>query len=136
MQDLNNLSPEVQSATLGNNYVINKMSKDMNFVGLFTIIYGAFNCITIIGAVFGIPLIFMGLRIRESANMFEVFNRSGDQSALNNALEKQSKYFYIQKVLIILTIVLFIIYIIVIISFFSFFSSWTNDPELYSFLVS
>ena len=45
-------------------YVFDKMTSDMRFVGLFTIIYGVLTCLTIIGALIGVPTIIIGLRIR------------------------------------------------------------------------
>ena len=45
-----------------------KMTSDMRFVGLFTIIYGAINCLSIIGAVIGVTMIFIGIRMREAAD--------------------------------------------------------------------
>ena len=41
---------------------LRKMSGDMGFYGIFTIIVGAFSCLGIISAVVGIPMIIAGLR--------------------------------------------------------------------------
>ena len=42
---------------------VNKMTGDMQFVGIFYIIIGALQCLSIIGAIVGIPLIICGLQI-------------------------------------------------------------------------
>ena len=133
MQDFNNLSNPQQESPSNNTYLIEKMMNDMRFVGLFTIIYGVINCITIIGAIIGVPLIFMGLRIRESADNFGIFNATGDQNALQNAFEKQYKYFNIQKILIIISLVFIVLYLFVLVGVISNFGL-SLDRSLYSIL--
>lgn len=96
---------------------VNKMTGDMQFVGIFYIIIGALQCLSIIGAVIGIPLIICGLRLRESADSFRGYLTTNDTGMLENALERQSRFFFIQKVLLIISIVLFVLYIVIIIIF-------------------
>jgi Family of unknown function (DUF5362) len=91
---------------------INKLNGDMNFVGIFFIIIGAIECISIVGAIVGVPLIISGLRLRESAASFGSFLTSGNEAALDNALERQSRFFFIVKVLIIIALVMFVLEII------------------------
>jgi hypothetical protein len=102
---------------------LREMSKHMSFVGMFCIIYGAIACLSIIGAIFGIPYIIAGLRIRESADSYLAFSRSSDARQLLTAFEKQSSFFFIMKVLIIVALVIFALYLIGIIVFFGFFGS-------------
>ncbi|MFA7227860.1 MAG: DUF5362 domain-containing protein [Melioribacteraceae bacterium] len=104
-------------------FYFDKMIKDMRFVGMFAIIYGAFTCLSIIGAVIGVPVIFIGLRIREAADHFSIFKLSNDAAALRMGFELQGKYFRILKILIIIQIVLIVVAIIFVIAFFSFFMS-------------
>lgn len=96
---------------------VNKMAGDMKFVGIFYIIIGAIECLTIIGAVIGIPLIISGLRLRESADSFKGYLISGDSFMLERALERESRFFFIQKVFLIISIALFVLYIIFLIVF-------------------
>ena len=96
---------------------VNKMTGDMQFVGIFYIIIGALQCLSIIGAIIGIPLIICGLRLRESADSFRGYLTTNDTGMLENALERQSRFFFIQKVLLIISIVIFVLYIIFIIVF-------------------
>ena len=95
------------------------MSKDMKFLGIVAIIYGILNCLTIIGAIVGVPYIFAGLRLKESAESFEFFSKNNDEVALQQAIERQKRFFYIIKILTIIGIVLAVlfiaIYIIIII---------------------
>lgn len=94
---------------------ITKLSSDMRFVGVFFIIVGALYSLTIIGAILGIPLIISGLRLRESSDSFSSYMLSGDNNMLERALERQSRFFFIQKIFIIITLVVMVLYIIGII---------------------
>lgn len=96
---------------------VSKMTGDMNFVGIFYIVIGAIECLTIIGAIIGIPLIICGLRLRESSDSFKGYLASGDSFMLERALERESRFFFIQKVLMIITIAIFVLYIIFFIVF-------------------
>ena len=94
---------------------VSKLSSDMRFVGIFFIIVGVLYSITIIGAILGIPLIISGLRLRESSDSFSSFLLSNDNNMLERALERQSRFFFIQKIFIIITLVVMVLYIIAII---------------------
>lgn len=92
-----------------------KMVGDMRFVGIFFIISGALSCLSIIGAIAGIPLIMMGLRIREASDQFNYFSKSNDKKSLKEGFELQGKFFKIYKILIIVGIVIFVLYFFAII---------------------
>lgn len=113
-------------------FTISKMIGDMNFVGIFYIIIGAISCLSIIGAVFGIPYILSGLRLRESASHFRGYLTTNESFALEQAIERQSKFFFIQKVLMIISIVIFVIYVVAIIAFLAYFMSYFNGTYEYS----
>ncbi len=93
--------------------MFSQMTKDMRFVGIFVIIYGALNCLSIIGAVVGIPYIIIGLRMRESADQFDLFRTTNDARAMRYGFELQGKYFRILKILIIISLVLIAVSIII-----------------------
>lgn len=106
--------------------VILNMSKDMNFLGIMSIIYGALNCLTIIGAAIGIPVIFAGIRLREASEAFRAYADSNDMLVLERALERQSRVFYIYKIITIISLVLMALYILFIIGLLIFAGSLTN----------
>src|SRR5947209_20406466 len=81
------------------------LAKDMKFVGLFTIIGGALNCLSIIGAIIGIPAIIAGLRLREAGEGYMAMAQ-GDPSGLQRSFAGQATFFKIQKVFIIIGLVL------------------------------
>jgi Family of unknown function (DUF5362) len=96
---------------------VSKMSGDMRFVGIFYIITGALNCLSIIGAIIGIPYIICGLRLRESADAYNSYLGSNDVNLLERAFERQGSFFFIQKVLLIIGIVIAVLAIIFFIAF-------------------
>lgn len=96
-----------------------KMVKDMRFVGIFVIIYGVINCLTIIGALIGVPLIFAGMRMREAAEQFSYFRMTNNAAAMRSGFELQSRYFNIFRILIIVSLILTALYIIFIVVFLS-----------------
>lgn len=128
MDDFNDLqmdntpSPQPKPHPINGTFhvIFSQMTSDMKFVGMFTIIYGAINCLSIIGAVIGIPMIFIGLRMRDAADYFEAFKNTNDKNALRSGFEAQAKYFKISKIMIIISLVLIVLYIIAIIVFISF----------------
>ena len=112
---------EQQSSQLsGLSFLFSQMIRDMKFVGMFSIIYGAITSLSIIGALMGVPLIFVGVRMRDAADYFQAYQMTKDRTALINAFDAQAKFFKITKILIIVSIILMISYFIVVISLFSY----------------
>ncbi len=94
---------------------IPQMVQYMKFIGTFTLVVGIVYCVTIIGAIFGIPMYFMGRRLRESADSFLKYRRSNSGQDLYDAIEKQSRAFFIQYVFTIIGLVFMGLYLIIII---------------------
>lgn len=102
-------SPSLMSANLDN------MPKYMRFLGLLAMIGGVIYCLTIIGAIFGIPYYIMGKRLRESADAFTNYNSNSSARDLETAIERQTRAFFILYVLAIVSLVILAIYLVVII---------------------
>jgi hypothetical protein len=96
-----------------------KMVSDMRFVGMFTIVYGVLTCLTIIGAIIGVPTIIIGLRIREAADQFAIFKMTNNAVALKQGFELQGKYYRLMKILIIIGLIITVLYIIFMIYIFT-----------------
>ena len=84
----------------------------MTFLAVILIVYGALSCLTIIGALFGVPYIFAGLRMKEAAEHFKNFAFGSNITELHYAIERQQRMFFIFKVLTIIAIILFVLVII------------------------
>lgn len=100
-------------------FLFDKMISDMRFVGMFTIIYGVITCLTIIGALIGVPTIIIGLRMREAADQFLLYKATNNAAALRQGFELQGKFFRIIKILIIIGLVFTVLYIILLIYLFT-----------------
>ena len=99
--------------------MLRKMTRDMKFMGYYSFIVGILTSLSIIGAIIGVPMIIAGIRLREASEMFLLYHQSNDRSFLLEAFEKQRRYFFIQKILILVGILFLILYIIFIIFAFS-----------------
>ena len=98
-------SPQASSGAL----LPPKMTSDMKFVGMFQIVYGAFACLSIVGALVGIPMIMSGLRLRDSADAFASYQTTPDPNWLSRALQNQGGYFNLQKIVAIINIVMLVV---------------------------
>jgi len=98
-------SPQASSGAL----LPPKMTSDMKFVGMFQIVYGAFACLSIVGALVGIPMIMSGLRLRDSADAFASYQTTPDPNWLARALQNQGGYFNLQKIVAIITLIMFVV---------------------------
>jgi hypothetical protein len=105
-------SGQVQSSMATN---VPNMAKYMKFIGLLQIIAGALYCITIIGALIGVPAIYMGIRLREAGDGFKKYLASESRQDLEFAIDRQTRAFFIQFVLTIIGLALFGIYLIILI---------------------
>ncbi len=85
--------------------VITRMIKNMRFLGGAHVIVGGLNCLSIIGAIIGIPMLLSGLRLREAADNFDGW-LDHEEGALLRALEKQGRFFSIQAIILIVGLVL------------------------------
>ena len=94
---------------------LRSMSGDMTFLSIFIIIVGALYCITIIGAAMGIPMIFAGIRLKNSAEAFAAYTVSSESASLRTALEHLGKHFRIAKILTLVSIGLMILYFVIMI---------------------
>lgn len=95
--------------------IIPGMAADMKLVGIFSIICGALYCLSCIGAIIGVPFIFAGMRLRDSAEAFVQYSKSNDSVQLETAIQRQSRYFFIQKIFLIASLIIFVLYIIFLI---------------------
>src|SRR5665647_337588 len=89
------------------------LAKYMRFIGLLQMIGGVLYCLTIIGAIIGVPVYIMGKRLRESADAFTNYHASNSVKDMETAIEKQTRAFFIQYVLAIIGLVIMAIYIAV-----------------------
>ncbi len=93
------------------------LAKNMKFVSLFIIIYGAISTLSIVGALVGVPIIFAGLKLRDASIAIYNYLQTNQQYDLDNAVEKQARAFWILKILILISIFFYIFFILILFIF-------------------
>ena len=89
-------------------------SRYMKFFAYYFIISGVLSCIGIITALVGVPIIFAGIRIRESAEAYKRLSLTDSFSDLSQAIAKQTRGLYIMFVLTIIGLIVYVIYLFVL----------------------
>ena len=84
---------------------------DMRFMGWVTLIYGILTCLTIVGAVVGVPTIIAAHRFIEGVNRFELFRQDGSPAELRTGFHELGRSFRILKILTIIYLVLTALYL-------------------------
>jgi hypothetical protein len=82
--------------------------KDMRFIGWIALIKGVMVCLSIVGAIIGVPLIIAAHRFIEGINRFELFRQSGTQDELVAGFYELGRSFRILKILVIIYLVLMV----------------------------
>ena len=84
---------------------------DMRFMGWVSLIYGILTCLSIIGAVLGVPLIIASHRFIEGVNRFDLFRKTGTQDELQAGFYELGRSFRVLKILTIIYLVLTVLYL-------------------------
>ena len=85
-----------------------KTLNDMRFMGWVSMIYGIITCLSIVGAIVGIPLIIASHRFIEGVNRFDLFRQAGAQDELVAGFYELGRSFRVLKIVTIIFIVLII----------------------------
>jgi len=85
--------------------------KDMRFIGWVSMIYGILTCLSIVGAVVGVPLIIASHRFIEGINRFDLFRQTGTEDQLQAGFYELGRSFRILKILTIIYLVLIFLWI-------------------------
>lgn len=106
-------NPDIQSTEPAYLHVIQQvvedLSADMQFVGMFAVIIGGILSVTVVGALLGVPLIRAGLRIRESGEAFNQHLTSGDNDTLQFAVERLQRHFAMLRYFVVIFLSLFVL---------------------------
>ena len=94
---------------------VSDMTRYMRFIGVYNIIIGGLYCIGIITAIVGVPIIIMGVRLREAADAFNRYSLSQTFQDLSHAVERQKRSLFILYVLLVIGLIIMAIYIIIMI---------------------
>jgi len=88
-----------------------KTLSNMRFVGWVGMVYGILTCLSIVGAIVGVPLIIASHRFIEGLNRFENYRHDRSESELKAGFQEMGRSFQVLKILTIIYIVLTVGYI-------------------------
>lgn len=81
----------------------------VKFVGIFNIVLGALQALSIIGILWAWIPIWQGVLLLQAGGAVERAQMAGDESALRMALDKLRVYFVVQGVLFIISLALMVL---------------------------
>lgn len=85
---------------------------DMRFMGWVGLIYGILTCLSIVGAIIGVPLIIAAHRFLEGINRFDLYRQDPQaQGELRTGFHELGRSFRILKILVIIHILLTVVYL-------------------------
>lgn len=90
--------------------ILRRLASDMTFIAWYYIITGVLICLSIVGAIVGIPQLISGMRLKDSADELARYAYEPNPQLLEQALTLQQKFFFIQKILVIVVIAFSILY--------------------------
>ncbi len=98
--------------------VIKSITSWATFRAIMEIIYGAFSCLGIVTAAYGIPMILSGVKLLKAVDDLKMYLSENNTQKISEAFVSLSNYFKMRGittiVMICTSIVIFIIYIAVI----------------------
>lgn len=92
-----------------------KPSRWIQFLSISILILGGFSCLTVVGAIIGVPMIFAGLRLQKGYKSFIQYSETGNANAMFETIENYHKFFKIFGIISLVHIIFFALYFIVII---------------------
>ncbi|MDJ0625584.1 MAG: DUF5362 family protein [Candidatus Caenarcaniphilales bacterium] len=112
------------------NFTINSLCPWMSFHGWLYIVFGIFYCLSIVGVVFGIPLIVAGVGLLESNSNFSKFLWSGKNIDLEAALKRQKQFFLTTGILFLVSFGLPILIIVSLLLTFAFNPNFNDNLSI------
>ncbi len=85
-----------------------KTLSDMRFMGLAGMIYGVLTCLSIVGALVGVPMVIASNRFLESIKLLEEYRVGGRQGDLATAFHEMGRSFRLMKIIVIISLVLMV----------------------------
>jgi hypothetical protein len=98
------------------NETVAKLKSNMGFMGTFYQVIGVLYCISILGAIFGIPLYISGSNLKKAIKPLEGIEKFEDDR-IEASYQHIISSFRIQKIIAIVSIVFAVLYIVFVIAF-------------------
>ena len=90
---------------------------DMKFLGVAAMIYGIMNCLSLAGAVMGVPIIIAANRFLESVKILQEYRLSGRPEDLASGFHEMGRCFRLLKIVVLITIAMSVLTFAVIFLF-------------------
>lgn len=87
-------------------------------MGIVSIIFGGISCLSIFGAIFGVPMIIAGLKLLEAHKQMAAFANTNDQNQLAFAIQNYHKYFKITGIIWLISVILTILSLVFTVAMF------------------
>jgi hypothetical protein len=111
---------EQQQSTRDISLPLYKCKGWLMFIGILSIIQGAFAAITIVGIIIAWLPIWMGVILCQASSLIQDAYTRDDKTALTNSLHKIKLYFIIMGVMTLIGIAFAVMYLIIVILFILF----------------
>ncbi len=82
---------------------------DMKFVGVTAMIYGVITCLSLAGAIMGIPIVIASNRFLEAVKILKEYRLTGRQEDMATAFHEFGRCFRLLKIVVLITIGMYIL---------------------------
>jgi Family of unknown function (DUF5362) len=82
---------------------------NMKFMGVAGLVYGIMTCLSVLGAILGIPLIIASNRILESVKILEEYRVSGLQEDMALGIHELGRSFRLMKIVVLISLALIVL---------------------------
>lgn len=101
---------------------------DMKFMGMAGMIYGILTCLSVVGAILGVPIIIASNRFLEAVKILEQYRQSNRPEDMASAFQELGRSYRLMKIVVMITIGMTALYFVFVFLFggFTILSSLAN----------
>ena len=85
---------------------------NMKFMGIVGMVYGVMTCLSLVGAVLGVPIIIASNRFLEAIKILEEYRHSNRPEDMASAFHELGRSFRLMKIVVMITIGMTVLYFI------------------------
>ena len=90
---------------------------DMKFMGVVGMVYGILTCLSVVGAIMGVPIIIASNRFLEAVKILEQYRLSNRPEDMASAFQELGRSFRLLKIVVMITLGMTVLYFIGLILF-------------------
>lgn len=87
-----------------------KTLENMRFIGVAGLVYGILTCLSLVGAIIGVPIIIAANRFLESVKMLEQYRASNRLEDMEAAFHEMGRSFRLLKIVVMISIGMTVLY--------------------------